>query len=62
VIRVGTAKDAAALLKVSVDHLYEMAQRGEIPQLRRVGPELRFDMDELEAWLRTPAPATEARS
>jgi excisionase family DNA binding protein len=51
-VRVGKAKDAAKLLGVHLNKVYEMAQRGEIPQLHRVGPELRFDMDALEAWLR----------
>jgi len=51
-MRVGKAKDAAELLGVHVNRVYEMAQTGEIPSLRRVGPELRFDMDALEAWLR----------
>jgi predicted DNA-binding transcriptional regulator AlpA len=37
-----------------------MAQKGELPQLRRIGPELRFDLDEVEKWLRDEA-AEEAR-
>ena len=59
-MRVGKAKDAAELLGVHINRVYEMAQRDEIPQLRRVGPELRFDMDALEAWLR--GDAEEAKS
>ena len=51
-MRVGTAKEAAELLRVSIDHLYDLAQRDEIPTLRKIGPQLRFDMDELERWLR----------
>ena len=49
---VGTAKDVAALLKVSVDKVYELAQQGELPTLRRIGPRLRFDLDEVERWMR----------
>lgn len=51
-MRVGKASEVAALLRVHVDQVYAMAQAGELPQLRRVGPELRFDLDEIEAWLR----------
>jgi excisionase family DNA binding protein len=51
-MRVGKAADAAALLGCHVNKVYAMAQRNEIPSLRRIGPELRFDMDELEAWMR----------
>lgn len=50
-MRIGKARDAAELLGVHVNKIYEMAQTGEIPTLRRVGPELRFDMEELERWL-----------
>jgi excisionase family DNA binding protein len=60
-MRVGNAKDAAKLLRVHVNRVYEMAQAGELPQLRRVGPELRFDMDELEAWLRGDRERVEVR-
>lgn len=51
-MRVGKAQDAAALLLITQDEVYKKAQRGELPQLRRVGGQLRFDMDILEAWLR----------
>jgi excisionase family DNA binding protein len=55
-LRVGTARDAAKFLKISVDRVYDLAQlgpdNGGIPSLRRVGSRLRFDMDELARWLR----------
>lgn len=51
-MRVGTVKDACQLLLCSDDKVYEMAAAGEIPTLRRVGGQLRFDMDALESWLR----------
>jgi excisionase family DNA binding protein len=51
-LRVGTAKDVAAMIHVSVDHLYEMVQKGEIPTIRSIGPRLRFDLDEVAAWMR----------
>jgi excisionase family DNA binding protein len=50
-MRVGTAKDAATLLRVSDDQVYRLVARGEIPTLRRIGGQLRFDMDRLEQWL-----------
>lgn len=47
----GTPKDVAALLNVSIDTVYRMAQKNEIPgQARRVGAQLRFDMTIVEAW------------
>lgn len=54
-MRVGTAQDVAKLLHVRVETVYAMAQRGELPQLRRVGVRLRFDLDEIEAWMREGA-------
>lgn len=54
-VRTGTAKDVAALLKVRVETVYQMAQAGEIPSLRRIGPRLRFDLDEIERWMREGA-------
>jgi excisionase family DNA binding protein len=59
-MRVGKASDVAQLLRVNIDTVYTMAQKGELPQLRRIGPELRFDLDEVEKWLRDEA-AEEAR-
>lgn len=51
-IRIGKAGDVARILGVHVNKVYEMAQADEIPQLRRIGPELRFDMDEIAKWMR----------
>lgn len=47
-MRVATAQDVAALLKVSPDTVYRLAARGELPSFR-VGVALRFDLDRLEA-------------
>lgn len=52
---IGTAKDVAAMLKVRVETVYQMAQAGELPTLRRIGPRLRFDLDEVERWMRETA-------
>ena len=54
-MRVGTAKQVAELLQVRVETVYSMAQSGELPTLRRIGPRLRFDLDAVEAWMREPA-------
>lgn len=54
-LRVGTAQDVAELLHVSVDQVYRLAQTGELPTLRRIGPRLRFDLDAVEAWMRQEA-------
>jgi excisionase family DNA binding protein len=53
-VRVGTVKDVMALLLCSDDTVYELAANGEIPTLRRIGSQLRFDLDEVESWLRDP--------
>ena len=49
----GTAKDVAALTGLSVNKVYELVQKGEIPVLRRVDSRVRFDLEEVEAWIRT---------
>lgn len=54
-MRVGTARDVADLLKIRVETVYQLAQTGELPTLRRIGPRLRFDLDAIEAWLRQEA-------
>ncbi|HEV8450549.1 MAG TPA: helix-turn-helix domain-containing protein [Gaiellales bacterium] len=51
-MRIGTARDVAELLQVRVETVYAMAQAGELPQLRRVGVRLRFDLDRVEEWMR----------
>jgi excisionase family DNA binding protein len=51
-MKVGTPKEVAALLGVHINTVYRMAQTGELPTLRRVGPQLRFDLDAIEAWLK----------
>jgi excisionase family DNA binding protein len=60
-MRVGTAQDVAELLHVSIDKVYELAQQGPddggLPSLRRIGPRLRFDLDDVEQWMRSEQPA-----
>ena len=57
-MRVGTVKDVRELLLISENKVYEMAASGELPSLRRVAGRLRFDLDEVEAWLRDTRPST----
>lgn len=51
-LRAGTVADVAAMLAVSESTIYRMVQRGEIPTLRRIGPLVRFDLNEVERWAR----------
>lgn len=45
--RYSTAKELAAELRVTVDTVYDWAQRGEIPVAFRAGSRLRFDTAEV---------------
>lgn len=49
---VGTAKDVAKLIGASLNTVYALAQEQKIPTLRRIGPRLRFDLEEVERWMR----------
>jgi excisionase family DNA binding protein len=46
-----TAREAARLLKVSADLVYEAANRGEVPH-RRLGRRMLFSRVALVGWLR----------
>lgn len=47
----GTPRDVAKLLNLSIDSVYRKAQRGEIPgQVENLGSRLRFNMTTVEAW------------
>lgn len=54
-MRIGTAQDVAKLIKVRPEKVYAMAQTGEIPTLRKIGPRLRFDLDAIEKWMQEPS-------
>ena len=45
-------KELADMLGVSLNTVYAMAQRGEIPVAFHVGPRLRFDIDQVLAALK----------
>jgi excisionase family DNA binding protein len=49
-----TAREAARLLKVSADLVYEAANRGEMPH-RRLGRRMLFSRVALVGWLRAEA-------
>jgi excisionase family DNA binding protein len=44
------AAEAAEFLRLSVNHLYVKVRAGEIPHIR-IGTTLRFDREQLRAWL-----------
>jgi excisionase family DNA binding protein len=45
-------KQVAAFLGVRIETVYRMAQEGRLPVACRIGPKLRFDQDEIEAWVK----------
>lgn len=47
-----TIQEAAALLRVKVTWLYERTRLNEVPHVK-LGKYLRFDRDELVAWVAT---------
>lgn len=49
--RLLTAKDVADLLQCSLQHIYNLVWRGEIPYVK-VGGLLRFQKERLIEWLR----------
>ncbi len=59
-----TIKDVSQLLQVRPSTLYAWAEQGAIPHLK-LGRLLRFDPEEIEAWIhdqrRNPAPAPTPR-
>lgn len=54
-MRVGRVQDVMELLLCSDDTVYRLVAEGQIPTLRRVGGQLRFDLDAVEKWLRGDA-------
>jgi excisionase family DNA binding protein len=54
-MRIGTVRDAAAQLGITIDAVQRHAKAGEMPTLRRIGNRYRFDLDALSGW--TPPPA-----
>lgn len=47
-----SASEASSLLNVSTAHLYRLARQGKIPCYRLSPRTLRFDPDELRAFMR----------
>jgi excisionase family DNA binding protein len=52
-VKPGTAKDVARMLGCSVNRVYELVQKNEIPVLRKFDSRVRFDLDDVEAWAKT---------
>ncbi len=49
-------RDIAQILDVSVQQVYKMAAKGQIPSFR-IANAVRFDPEEFATWLRTKYPA-----
>jgi excisionase family DNA binding protein len=49
-----TAKEVAALLRVSTQTLYKMLEQGQIPAVK-VGSQWRFDGDKVKHWIERQA-------
>jgi excisionase family DNA binding protein len=45
-----TAKEVAAMLRVSSQTLYKMLEQGEIPAVK-IGSQWRFDREKIRVWL-----------
>ena len=50
IVKILLATEAAALLRVTTNRLYELAKRGAIPCVR-VGRQVRFSEDRLLEWI-----------
>lgn len=48
-----TVEDAAELLSLDLKTLYRMRYKGTGPPAYRIGKYLRYDPDELEAWVKS---------
>jgi excisionase family DNA binding protein len=53
--------EAAALLAVSRTRVYELAARGDLPGVIRLGGSVRIHRPTLEAWLREEAGGCQSR-
>ncbi len=52
------AGDVARLLRVSVRHVYRLADAGRMPQAVKLGASRRWDRVALDAWIAAGCPAT----
>ena len=63
-MRLLVASEAAGLLRVTENRIYELAKRGMVPCVR-IGRQVRFPEEKLLAWIEaggTPLEAPESRS
>jgi excisionase family DNA binding protein len=49
-MRLMKAKEAAELLQVSLQRIYELARKGLVPNVR-IGRQVRFDEEALRGWV-----------
>lgn len=54
-----TIEQIAAYLQVSREKIYKLCQRGKMPA-SKVGGQWRFDLLEVDAWVRTQRPKRKA--
>ncbi len=50
-----TVKEVAKLLRLSVNQVYLLKDKGEIPGDVMIGKAIRFNKDVIEAWIKTQA-------
>jgi excisionase family DNA binding protein len=55
-----TVKEVAAYLKLSVDLVYKLSQKGQIP-VSRIGNQWRFDREEIDSWMKSQRPRVQAK-
>jgi excisionase family DNA binding protein len=59
-----TDSEAAEILRLTARQVARLARRGELPSVELPGGEVRFDPDDLRAWVESrkrPAQSTEDR-
>ena len=49
-MRLLVAQEAAGLLRVNTNRLYDLAKRGVVPSVR-IGRQVRFEEDSLRVWI-----------
>lgn len=56
-LRLATAQEVAAMLRLPRTSVYEHAQARTLPGVVRIGRRVLFDLDKLEPWIRSGAQA-----
>lgn len=50
--------EVAALLRMSVSHVYTLSSKNKIPHIKLLGKKLLFDKDEITTWIKSKSVAT----